>query len=100
MLAYKSIEEVQHENTKEQQSQSYLHNNNRRKQNDSGSTTLDIQLNSLPPLHHQLIEKSIKTYKTHCNARDFDSKFVASLGLNNEEVTFVKAVVSRMKASE
>jgi hypothetical protein len=37
-------------------------------------------------LNHKLIEKSIKVYKTHRNTKDFDDKFVRSLGLYDEEV--------------
>jgi hypothetical protein len=93
MLAYKSIEEIQHDLKEQNQT-----NNN--KCNDSTVTTKRTAGDSLLQMNHKLIEKSIKTYKTHRNTRDFDIKFVASLELNDQEVAFVKAVVSKMKTSE
>jgi hypothetical protein len=50
-------------------------------------------------LSHQLIEKAIKTYKTHRSAADFDVKFVRNLinELGEEKATFVKMVVTKMK---
>jgi hypothetical protein len=93
MLAYKTIEEIEQDFKKQIETK-----NN--KQDDSTVTTKQTAGNSLPQLSHKLIEKSIKTYRTQLNARDFDTKFVSGLELNDQEVTFVKAVVSKMKTSE
>jgi hypothetical protein len=49
--------------------------------------------------NYDLIEKSIKTYKSHRNARDFDVKFVQNLKLDAVKVEFVKKVVNEMKSS-
>jgi hypothetical protein len=50
-------------------------------------------------LNFELVEKSIKSYKTHRNAKDFDSAFIKGLKMENEKVFFIKEVVSKMKAS-
>jgi hypothetical protein len=49
--------------------------------------------------NYDLIEKSIKTYKTHRNIRDFDVKFVGNLKLDAVKVEFLKKVVNEMKSS-
>jgi hypothetical protein len=49
--------------------------------------------------NYNLIEKSIKTYKTHCNAKDFDAKFVSKLKLDKVKFEFLKKVVTKMKSS-
>jgi hypothetical protein len=48
-------------------------------------------------LNLDLIEKTMKVFKTHCNMRDFDVKFIRKLGLNKENLNFVKGVVTKMK---
>jgi hypothetical protein len=48
-------------------------------------------------LNLDLIEKTMKVFKTHRNARDFDVKFIRKLGLNEENLNFVKGVVTKMK---
>jgi hypothetical protein len=48
-------------------------------------------------MNYKLIEKSIKTFKTHRNARDFDDKFIRRLKLDDNEARLVKCVVDEMK---
>jgi hypothetical protein len=48
-------------------------------------------------LNLDLIEKTMKVFKTHHNTRDFDVKFIQKLGLNKENLNFVKGVVTKMK---
>jgi septal ring factor EnvC (AmiA/AmiB activator) len=102
MLVYKSIEQVQQE-YHQQNTDSNIHGQQTHKNNTNinNNKSNQPQLNhSLPNLNHKLIEKSIKVYRTHHNAKDFNDKFVRSLGLYDEEVMFVKAVVSsKMKTS-
>jgi hypothetical protein len=50
-------------------------------------------------LNFDLIEKSIKTYKTHWNVMDFDKGFIKGLKLDVKKEVFVKEVVSKMRAS-
>jgi hypothetical protein len=50
-------------------------------------------------LNFDLIEKSIKTYKTHRNVMDFDKGFIKGLKLDVKKEVFVKEVVSKMRAS-
>jgi hypothetical protein len=50
-------------------------------------------------LNYELIEKSIKTYKSHRNAIDFDKKFIKALGMTHEKETFLKEIVTKMKTS-
>jgi hypothetical protein len=47
--------------------------------------------------NYDLIEKLIKTYKSHHNTRDFDVKFVRNLKLDAVKDEFVKKVVNKMK---
>jgi hypothetical protein len=47
--------------------------------------------------NHSLIEKTIKTYKTHWNAQDFDSAFIKNLKLDDEKIKNIQNVVSKMK---
>jgi hypothetical protein len=48
---------------------------------------------------YNLIQKSIKTYKSHRNARDFDCLFIRSLQVDDVKEDFIKRIVSKMKAS-
>ncbi len=58
------------------------------------------RLQGLPTtLNYELIEKSIKTYKSHRNARDFDVKFIKNLKLDSQNCKFLKKVVNEMKTS-
>jgi hypothetical protein len=50
-------------------------------------------------LNHELIEKSMKMYKTHRNVRDIDVGFIKKLKLEKGKVEFLKEVVSKMKTS-
>jgi acetate kinase len=64
-------------------------------------------LNSKPslPIHkplnfnHELIEKIIKAYKSHCNTQDFDSAFIKNLRNTDEKLAYIQEVVSKMKVS-
>jgi hypothetical protein len=49
--------------------------------------------------NYNLIEKSIKTYESHWNARDFDGKFVDNLKLDSQNFHFLKKAASKMKTS-
>jgi hypothetical protein len=77
MLAYKAFEELQTESS-----------------GDGGDDSAILSF-----LNFELVEKSIKSYKTHRNAKDFDSAFVKGLKLEDKKVFFIKEVVSKMKAS-
>jgi hypothetical protein len=48
-------------------------------------------------MNYSLIEKTMKTFKTHRNAKDFDAKFIKKLELDDKSVEFVKGAVGRMK---
>jgi 2-phosphoglycerate kinase len=50
-------------------------------------------------LNYELIEKTIKTYKSHRNARDFDVAFIKSLKLDKTKEKFIKEVITKMKSS-
>jgi hypothetical protein len=64
---------------------------------DAHPTQTDTTLDTLLHMNYKLIEKSIKTFKTHRNARDFDDTFIRRLQLDDEEVRLVKCVVDEMK---
>jgi hypothetical protein len=74
------------------------------KQNPSNSSMINNnnkQISGLPiTFNYNLIEKSIKTYKSHWNARDFDVKFVKNLKLDSQNLDFLKMVVNKMKISD
>jgi hypothetical protein len=48
---------------------------------------------------YNLIQKSIKTYKSHRNARDFDCSFIKSLQVDDVKEELIKKIVSKMKVS-
>jgi hypothetical protein len=50
-------------------------------------------------LNHDLIEKSMKMYKTHQSIQDIDAKFIKKLNLEEEKVEFLKEVIVKMKTS-
>jgi hypothetical protein len=81
MKAYKAFDDITHERSSTQP------------ESDNTLTDSNVQVN------YELIEKSIKTYKTHRNVRDFDSSFVKGLQLDDKKFSFIKEVVSKMKAS-
>jgi hypothetical protein len=61
---------------------------------------INNRLQGLPTtLNYELIEKSIKTYKSHRNARDFDAKFIKNLKLDSQNCKILKMVVNEMKTS-
>jgi hypothetical protein len=49
--------------------------------------------------NYKMIEKAIKTYKTHRHAKDFDVKFVSDLKLDSVKSEFLKKVVTKMRSS-
>jgi hypothetical protein len=49
--------------------------------------------NLLPVVNYDLIEKSIKVYKTYHNMRDFDTKFAKGLSLDSEKIDVIKNIV-------
>jgi hypothetical protein len=49
--------------------------------------------------NHNLTEKTIKTYKSHRNAQDFDNAFIKKLKLDDEKIKNIQNVMSRMKTS-
>jgi hypothetical protein len=49
--------------------------------------------------NYEMIEKAIKTYKSHRNAKDFDVKFVSDLKLDSVKSEFLKKVVTKMRSS-
>jgi uncharacterized phage-associated protein len=64
------------------------------------SSKFNDRLHGLPTtLNYKLIEKSIKTYKSHQNARDFDAKFIKNLKLDSQNCKILKKVVNEMKTS-
>jgi hypothetical protein len=65
--------------------------------NKKPSSKFNDQLQGLPSsttLNYKLIEKSIKTYKSHQNARDFDAKFIKNLKLDSQNCKILKKVVN------
>jgi hypothetical protein len=48
-------------------------------------------------MNYELVEKTIQTYKSHRNVKDFDVKFIKGLCLDNDKVEFIKTVVCKMK---
>jgi hypothetical protein len=71
----------------------YQNTNNKVDNNDNNKRTNHnhVQIN------YNLIEKSIKVYKTHCNVKDFDIHFIKRLQLDEDQVSFIKDVVRKMK---
>jgi hypothetical protein len=64
------------------------------------SSEFNDQLQGLPKtLNYELIKKSIKTYKSHWNARDCDAKFFKNFKLDSQNCKFLKKVVNEMKTS-
>jgi 2-phosphoglycerate kinase len=64
------------------------------------SSEINNRLQGLPTtLNYELIEKSIKTYKSHRNARDFDVKFINNFKLDSQNCKILKMVVKEMKTS-
>jgi hypothetical protein len=61
------------------------------------SGTVVIEDDKKVTMNYSLIEKTMKTFKTHRNAKDFDAKFIKNLELDDKSVEFVKGVVERMK---
>jgi hypothetical protein len=49
--------------------------------------------------NHELIEKTMKTYKSHRNAQDFDYAFIKNLRITDEKLAYIQEVVSKMKVS-
>jgi hypothetical protein len=49
--------------------------------------------------NHELIEKTMKTYKSHRNAQDFDSAFIKNLQITDEKLAYIQEVVSKIKVS-
>jgi hypothetical protein len=98
MLAYKAIEQLQKEEsdlvchtTNESCSSALSKNNCKQRRAMKTEYVPAIEMN------HQLIEKTIKTYKSHRNAATFDVAFVQSLkGLDNEKASLVKRIVMKM----
>jgi hypothetical protein len=58
-----------------------------------------VIIHTIDPQTPVIIEKSIKTYKSHCKTRDFDVKFVGNLKLDAVKVEFVKKVENKIKSS-
>jgi hypothetical protein len=81
MIAYKEFDEIKQEHLSTQL--------------ESDNTLIEEKVQ----INYELIEKPIKSYKTHQNARDFDSSFVRGLQLDDKKISFIKEVVSKMKAS-
>jgi hypothetical protein len=48
-------------------------------------------------MNYHLIEKVMKTFKTHRNTKDFDTKFIKNLKLDNDKATFISEIVTTMK---
>jgi hypothetical protein len=72
----------------------------RSERNKLPSSKFNDRLHGLPTtLNYKLIEKSIKTYKSHQNARDFDAKFIKNLKLDSQNCKILKKVVNEMKTS-
>jgi hypothetical protein len=101
MLAYKAIELLQKEEsdaagchtTNESCSSSALKNNSKQQM---------MKTEYIPAIemNHQLIEKTIKTYKSHHNAATFGVAFVQSLKeLDNEKASLVKQIVMKMDSA-
>jgi hypothetical protein len=59
----------------------------------------ETECNESVQLNFDLIEKTIKAFKTHRNVADIDVSFIKGLKLDRKKEEFVKDVVSRMKAS-
>jgi hypothetical protein len=101
MLAYKAIEQLQKEeldvagcHTTNESCSSSASKNNCKQHTTKAEYVLAIEMN------HQLIEKTIKTYKSHHNATTFDVAFIQSLkGLNNEKASLVKWIVMKMDSA-
>jgi hypothetical protein len=85
MLVYKAFESL---DIKQYQNTNNREHNSAKKEN--------INSNSVY-INYNLIEKSIKVYKTHRNAKDFDTRFIERLQLDKDQVSFVKDVVGKMK---
>jgi hypothetical protein len=85
MLVYKAFESL---NIKQ-----YQNTNNREHSSDKNNS---INSNHVH-INYNLIEKSIKVYKTHRNVKDFDTRFIKRLQLDKNQVSFVKDVVGEMK---
>jgi hypothetical protein len=85
MLIYKGFESL---NTKQYQ------NTNIRVHN-SGKNNI-VNSNHVK-VNYNLIEKSIKVYKTHRNVKDFDARFIERLQLDEVQFSFVKDIVGKMK---
>ena len=81
MLAYKAMNEI----IKEQ------------KEHENVNTT-HHQIQQESSFNYELIEKSIKTYKTHRNALDTDTKWIRKLhqDMGKEKMELVKLVVKKM----
>jgi hypothetical protein len=85
MLAYKTIKEVQQE-VKEENKQLECHVQDKRGSSPSSSQSSAKQSYTPFDMNHELIEKMIKTYKSHHNAAMFDVAFIKGLkGLDHQE---------------
>jgi hypothetical protein len=84
MLLYKTLHQMQLE-------QKAAANSNRK-------SSLPINKEPLN-FNHELIEKTMKTYKSHHNAQDFDSAFIKNLRITDEKLAYIQEVVSKMKVS-
>ncbi len=89
MLVYEAIAKVQ----KESKVESSINNEYIQKKEEKK------QIKTLTNINYELIEKSIKTYKTHRNARDFDSGFIKRLSMEEEKTSMIKKIVLKMKSS-
>jgi hypothetical protein len=100
MLAYKAIEDVQKE-TKEENNRIQCHPQGKKRGScPSSSQSSTKQLYTPFDMNHDLIEKTIKTYKSHRNAAMFDVAFVKGLkGLDNEKATIVKKIIMKMDST-
>jgi hypothetical protein len=100
MLAYKAIEDVKQE-TKEENNQIQCHTQGKKKGSCSSLSQTSTKQSYTPfDMNFDLIEKMIKTYKSHCNAATFDVAFVKGLkGLDNEKATIIKKIVMKMDST-
>jgi transposase len=99
MLAYKAIEDVQQE-VKEENEQIQCHTQGKKGSSPSSSQSSTKQSYTPFDMNHDLIEKTIKTYKSHCNAATFDFAFVKGLkGLDNKKATIIKKIIMKMDST-
>jgi hypothetical protein len=90
MRAYKMFEKAGYTGN---QSAQQVGQDNHESNKSNKTRDMSVQLN------YELIEKTIKTYKSHRNARDFDVTFIRSLKLDKTKEEFIKEVVTKMKSS-